>query len=250
MKILILAAGYSTRLYPLTLDIPKPLLEIGDRKMLDHLLDRLRPLPHSEIVLVSNHRFVDQFQVWSRTAGLPITVLDDGSRSEQDRLGAVGDMAFAVRERSIGEPMLVVAGDNLFDFPLEPFVAEFEKKSAPLVGLYEYPRWQHLSKYGIVTLDEAGRFSEFVEKPKEPRSNLVSMCLYVFPADTLPFLARYLSGSDPKDAPGHYIRWLMGQCGVHGHRFRGVWLDIGDLDSLEEARKIFGKKESIHGKNV
>lgn len=243
MKALILAAGYATRLYPLTKNFPKPLLDIGGQKMLDILLDRLAPIALSEIVLVSNRKFLDQFQAWSRTSRLPVTVLDDGSLDETDRLGAVGDMAFAVKARSIREPLLVVAGDNLFDFSLEPMVQEFQKKNAPLVGLYEFPKWNHLSKYGIVTLDDGGRFLEFVEKPKDPKSNLVSMCLYVFPAETLPWLTEYLSGSDPKDAPGHYIRWLMSKRSVHGHRFRGTWLDIGDLDSLEESRKIFGKRE-------
>ncbi len=243
MKALILAAGYATRLYPLTKNVPKPLLDIGSRKMLDILLDRLAPISFSEIILVSNRKFLDQFQSWSRTSCLPVTVLDDGSCDEADRLGAVGDMAFAVKNLTIRESLLVVAGDNLFDFSLEPLIQEFKKKNAPLVGLYEYPKWNHLSKYGIVTLDDGGRFLEFVEKPKDPKSNLVSMCLYIFPAETLSWLIEYLSGSDPKDAPGHYIRWLMSKCSVHGHRFRGVWLDIGDLDSLEESRKIFGKKE-------
>lgn len=254
MKALILAAGYSTRLYPLTRDVPKPLLDIGARKMLDILIDRLRPIDLSEILLVSNRKFLEHFRSWAKTAPVPVTVLDDGSLSESDRLGAVGDMAFVAdvldRRGGVREPLLVVAGDNLFDFALEPFVRSFHEKNVPLVGLYEFPKWNHLSKYGIVSLDEAGRFLEFVEKPKVPKSNLVSMCLYAMPAETLPWLNEYLSGSDPKDAPGHYIRWLTARCAVHGHRFRGTWLDIGDLDSLEEARKIFGEKENIHGKAV
>lgn len=243
MKALILGAGYATRLYPLTQTVPKPLLDIGGRKMVDILLDQLRALDLSEIILVSNHKFIDQFRGWAQSTPVPVTVLDDGSRDENDRLGAVGDMSFAVRNASVREPLLVVAGDNLFDFSLVPFAEEFQRKRAPLVGLFEYPKWQHLSKYGIVTLDQDGRFVEFVEKPKDPRSNLVSMCLYIFPAETLPLMNEYLSGPDPKDAPGHYIRWLMANRPVHGFRFRGTWLDIGDLDSLEESRKIFGKKE-------
>ncbi len=243
MKALILAAGYATRLYPLTRTVPKPLLDIGHQSMINHLLDRIEPLPLSEILLVTNHKFAGQFLNWSKSRARPVTILDDGTISETDRLGATGDMAFAVRDRRIEEPLLVIAGDNLFDFSLEAFVSDFGKSVEPLVGLYEYPKWNHLSKYGIVTLNGSGRFVEFVEKPADPKSNLVSMCLYLFHASTLPSLGEYLSGPEPKDAPGHYIRWLMSKGPVRGHRFRGVWLDIGDLDSLEEARKIFGKKE-------
>ena len=245
MKALILAAGYATRLYPLTKDFPKPLLDIGNRKMLDILLDRLIPLPVSEIVLVSNRKFYKHFETWRRDGDRPVTLLDDGSLDETDRLGAVGDMAFAVRELSIRESLIVIAGDNLFDFSIEPFARDFQAHQLPLVGLYEYPKWNHLSKYGIVSLDRNDRFVEFVEKPKDPKSNLVSMCLYAFSAESLPLLGEYLAGSDPKDAPGHYIRWLMQKRPVMGHRFRGTWLDIGDMDSLEEARKIFGKKEKL-----
>lgn len=240
MKALILAAGYATRLYPLTKDFPKPLLPIGKRAMLDFLIDRLSPLSLTEMILVTNRKFAPHFVSWAKTAARPVTILDDGTKSEADRLGAVGDMAFAVRERNIQEPLLVIAGDNVFDFSLEPFAEKFFRETSPLVGLYEFPKWNLLSKYGIVTLDQNDRMVEFVEKPKEPRGNLVSMCLYVFPADTLAWLEKYLSGPDPKDAPGNYIRWLMAQCPVRGFRFRGAWLDIGDMDSLEEARKIFG----------
>lgn len=243
MKALILAAGYATRLYPLTRDVPKPLLDISGRKMIDILIERLAGLKLSEIILVSNRKFIDQFRAWSKTAAVPVTVLDDGSRDETDRLGAVGDMEFAVRTLSITESLLVIAGDNLFDFSLEPLIAEFREKRAPTVGLYEFPKWNHLSKYGIVTLDAEGKMLEFVEKPKEPKSNLVAMCLYIFPAETLSRLNEYLSGPDPKDAPGHYIRWLTGRGVVYGHRFRGTWLDIGDFESLEESRKIFVIKE-------
>ncbi len=244
MKALILAAGYATRLYPLTQTVPKPLLEIArGKKMIDILMDRLRPLGLSEIILVSNRKFFSQFQAWAESSGERVTLLDDGSVSEDDRLGAVGDMSFAVRTLGVKEPLLVIAGDNLFDFSIEPFAADYSQRNLPLIGLYEYPKWIHLSKYGIVSLDSDGRFVEFVEKPKEPKSNLVSMCLYLFPPATLPWLQEYLAGPDPKDAPGHYIRWLMTRSAVMGHRFRGAWLDIGDMESLEEARTIFSKKE-------
>lgn len=243
MKALILAAGYATRLYPLTRNFPKPLLDVGGRPMLDLLMKSLRPLGFSEILVVSNRKLLPHFEAWAKDMQghtPPLTILDDGSLTEDDRLGAIGDMAFAVKTARIQEPLLVIAGDNLFDFSLEPFMRDFQKRTNPLVGLYEYPKWNHLSKYGIVTLDSEDRFVELVEKPKDPKSNLVSMCLYAFPADSLPWLEAYLSGTDPKDAPGNYIRWLMTKTTVFGHRFQGVWLDIGDLDSLQDARKIFG----------
>ncbi|MBI4179339.1 nucleotidyltransferase family protein [bacterium] len=241
MKALVLAAGYATRLYPLTKDFPKPLLPVGSRPMLDYLMDRLAPLGLTETLVVTNHRFAPNFESWAGTRGDPsVAVLDDGTNSESDRLGAIGDMSFAVRERRVTEPLLVIAGDNLFDFPLDPFVEHFRKTGDPVVGLYEFPKWNLLSKYGIVTLDENGVIIEFQEKPKEPRSHLVAMCLYLFPAESLSGLETYLSGPDPRDAPGNYIRWLMTRRPVRGHRFQGTWLDIGDMESLDEARAIFG----------
>lgn len=243
MKVLVLAAGYATRLYPLTVNVPKPLLDVAGRTMLDTLIEKIVPLKPSEIVIVSNHRFIDSFRAWAGQTKVTVTVIDDGSTSETDRLGAVGDMRFAVQTCGIREDMLVVAGDNLFDFSLVPFAEDFAKHRAPLIGLYEFPKWNHLSNYGIVTLDSEGRVAEFVEKPAQPKSNLVAMCLYAFCSETLGWLDEYLNGKDPKDAPGHYIRWLMGKCPVRGHRFRGTWLDIGDKDSLAEAQTLFAKKE-------
>ena len=248
MKTLILAAGYATRLYPLTKDKAKPLLPIGNRPVIGHILDRLEGLSGlSEILVVTNHKFYPQFERWA--AGLsfpaPLTLLDDGSTEEGDRLGAVGDIRFAIQQRKIREDLLVIGGDNLFDFDLAPFVS-FAKKKIPFCSLmvYDVADFDLARQYGIVSLDGEGKVVSLEEKPRKPTSTLAAMCVYFFPKQTLSYGEDYAQLPHSKDAPGFYIKWLHETKGVYGFAAHGRWYDIGDLASYQKACDTF-KKEVI-----
>ena len=242
VKAVLLAAGYATRLYPLTRETPKPLLEVGGRPLLTHILERVVALPGiSEIAVVSNHRFVEPLRAWARggLAALPLRVLDDGSTEESDRLGAVGDLAFALREMPLaGEDLLVVAGDNLLGFDLAPLFARFARERKPLLVVRRVAR-AGPSPYNEVRLGPGDRVVGFREKPADPQTEWAAIALYFFPPEVEGLLARYLAEGGNPDAPGHFVAWLVRETEVVAARCEGEWFDIGSLEALEAARARF-----------
>jgi glucose-1-phosphate thymidylyltransferase len=237
MKALILAAGYATRLRPLTDDRAKSLLLVGGRPMIDWILDKLDEVDDvDEIHLVPNARFAEAFSAWASTRN--VKVHDDGTTSNDDRLGAIGDIAFVVdRENWDGEDLLVIAGDNLFDFSLADYVAFWRAHdgATSAIALFEHPVRELLSHYGIVEVDPEGRVKNFVEKPANPPSNLVATATYIYDRAHVALLHAYLAEDNSRDAPGSFIEWLYKRAPVHGYRFGGDWLDIGDQSQLLEA---------------
>jgi len=232
MKALILAAGYATRLRPLTDEIAKPLLTIGGRRMVDHILDRVREADPIEVHVVTNSKFAGAFSEW---APAEVTVHDDGTTSEDDRLGAIGDLRF-VLERAGIDDWLVVAGDNLFDYRLGDYVRWWRSKGvASAVALYEHPDLELVKQYGVVELDEHERVVSFVEKPPDPASNLAATACYLFHREHLKLVATYLDEGNVPDQPGRFVEWLHRRAPVYGYRFSGEWLDIGDRAQLLEA---------------
>jgi len=247
MDALVLAAGYATRLYPLTRDRPKPLLPVGGQPVLGWILDRLALLEDLERVhVVTNHKFAGHFEDWAGAIDFrcPLAVHDDGTLSNDDRLGAVGDMNL-VRERAgLRDDLLVVAGDNLFDFELGPLAARSRELEAPVIGLREEQDLSAVKKFGVVDLDEGDRIRELQEKPEQPKSKLFAICLYFFPRATLSMIARYLEQGHDPDAPGNYIAWLVRQTACYGYRCPGAWFDIGDHAALQEADAFFSKRRN------
>ncbi|MHB8643391.1 MAG: nucleotidyltransferase family protein [Gaiellaceae bacterium] len=243
MKGLILAAGYATRLSPLTDSTPKMLLQVGGRPVLDWIWDKLREVELDALHLVTNARYAPQLAAWA--AGKGVTVHDDGTTSNDDRLGAIGDVAFvADREGWDGEDLLVVAGDNLFDFSLAEFVAFWDAKerSASALAVYEHPLRELASQYGIVELGSDDRVEDFVEKPAVPQSNLVATAAYIYDRAHLALLRAYLADGESPDAPGNFIAWLYSRAPVYGYRFAGEWLDIGDRTQLREADERYSSR--------
>jgi glucose-1-phosphate thymidylyltransferase len=233
MKALILAAGYATRLYPLTETIAKPLLTIGGRPMVDHILERIREADPLEIHVVTNAKFAGAFSEW---APAEVTVHDDGTSSEDDRLGAIGDLRFVLDRAGIDHDWLVVAGDNLFDYSLADYVSWWRTKGvASAVALYEHPELELVKQYGVVELDEEERIVSFIEKPPDPVSNLAATACYVFHREHLKLVATYLDEGNVPDQPGRFVEWLHRHAPVYGYRFAGEWLDIGDRAQLLEA---------------
>jgi glucose-1-phosphate thymidylyltransferase len=241
VKAIILAAGYATRLYPLTETVAKPLLLVAGRPMIDHLIDRISDVDEVDSLhVVTNHKFADSFHRWAEaheSAGVRIDVHDDGTASEADRLGAVGDIRFVVEQAGLeGDDLLVVAGDNLFDFSVADYVSWWRAKGeASAVALYDVGDLQLVKKYSSVGLDDDARLVSFVEKPEHPESSLVATATYLFHRAHVPLVERYLAEGNSPDQPGRFVAWLVPRVPVYGYRFAGEWRDIGDTDQLLEA---------------
>jgi glucose-1-phosphate thymidylyltransferase len=246
VKALLLGAGYATRLYPLTKNRPKPLLPIGRKPMAEWIVDRLLAVPGLDgVAVVTNSRFAEAFEDWRRgyKCPVPVTVFNDGTTSNDDRLGAVGDIQFTIREGKIDDDLLVVAGDNLFEFDVAKMVEFAKAKGGPVVCLKDM---QHvgplISQYSVVTLDANKRITDFEEKPARPKTTLISICLYYFPKATLQLVDKYLAAGHNKDQPGWYIQWLVKQVPTYGFVIDGLWFDIGDIDSYDKANEMFEKR--------
>lgn len=243
MKAVLLAAGYGTRLYPLTQDCPKTLLPVAGRPMIEWILDRLAKVPGLDgVALVTNDRFAPHHERWLAGAKppCPVTVINDGTRTDADKLGAVGDIRLVRDRLKIDDDLLVVAGDNLFEFEVPAFVDFFRRKNAPAVALRDMKGSPLISKYSVVTLDADARIAHFEEKPPRPRTSLIAICLYAFPKASLPLIDEYFAQGGNPDAPGYYIQWLCKRTPSYGWVFDAPWFDIGDLDSYNQANARFG----------
>ncbi len=236
MKAVLLAAGYATRLRPLTDELPKQLLPIAERPMLDWILDKVREVEEiAEVHLVTNSRFAPDFARWAEPHG--IVVHDDGTSTNEDRLGAVGDLHLTIERGGLADDdLLVLAGDNLFDFSLVEFI-DFArgKGTASALAVYDCGDLELATHMGIVELDETGRVVYFVEKPSDPPSTLASTATYVFPREHVPLVGRYIGQGHPPDNIGSFVGWLARQKPVYGYRFDGRWYDIGNREQLLEA---------------
>lgn len=243
MKAVFLCAGYATRLYPLTEHQPKPLLQVAGKALMDHLLDKLKPLGSLEkITVVSNGRFFGHFCKWREHIQLeiPVSIINDGTEDPEHRLGAIQDLKLALESEKEASDILVLAGDNLFDSELLPFVSFAEsKRPAASVGVYDVQDKTLAQKYGLIKTDSSGKITAFFEKPKDPPSTLASMGIYYFPKETLPHIDRYLEGNRNPDAPGHFVSWLSKETSVFVFPFSGTWFDIGDSNSYLKADQHF-----------
>jgi len=243
MKALILSAGYGTRLYPLTKNRPKPLLPIGKQPIIDYILDRLKEVSGlKDIIVVANNKFFLKFKDWAKLTEkkfkkFSIKILNDGSDTPEDRLGAIGDLSFVLKKENIKEDLLIVGGDNIFDFSLKDFVS-FAKQKRPRVsiGLYDIEDIKKASRFGVVKIDRDKKLVSFEEKPRSPKSSLIAICLYYFPRESLKYIFDFIKSNQDKDAPGQYIKWLYRRRPVYGLAFKGMWHDIGHLDYYNQIK--------------
>ena len=235
MKAVILAAGYATRLRPLTDTWSKELLPVGGRPIVDRILDKLAEVAEvDDVHVVTNARKAPAFVDWSRDRD--VIVHDDGTTSNDDRLGAIGDMLFVVEQAGIDDDLLVIAGDNLFEFRLADLVAFWRTKAtASAVAVRDVGSLELASQYGVVELDDDGRMRSFVEKPADPVSSLAATATYVFHRDHVRLLRPYLEGEHGSDQPGRFLGWLQRHEPVYGWVFEESWYDIGNHEQLLEA---------------
>lgn len=240
MKCLILAAGYATRLYPLTENFPKPLLKVGDKTILDWLVDDIDSAGEVDgYVVISNHKFAHHFEAWAKTKKQNITVVDDGTESNETRLGAVKDIQFAIEKLALDDDMLVIAGDNVLDFSLCRFVAYAKEKKTSCILRYYEPETKRLQKSGVVTINDKDLVLEMAEKPAAPESNWCTPPFYFYTAEDARLLQKGIDAGCGTDAPGSYIAWLCTQTPVHAMEMPGSRYDIGNLESYEKVQQQY-----------
>ena len=247
MNALILAAGYATRLRPLTNARPKQLLPVGGRPMVDWISDKLDEIPGlGELHLVTNTRYAPDLSAWADARG-GVVVHDDGTTSNDDRLGAIGDIRFVLDRTSLADDdLFVIAGDNLFDASLAEYVQWWRGRGiASAVGLYDVGDLALARQYGLVELTEDDRIVGFVEKPPDPRSTLVATATYILHREHVALIEPYLAEGNPSDQPGNLLAWLHTRRPVYGYVLPGEWYDIGTPDQLLEADNRFRARAGL-----
>ena len=243
MKALVLAAGYATRLYPLTLDKPKALLEVGGKPMLDRVVERLLPMGVDGTVVVTNAKFTPHFEAWA--AGRDgVTIVNDGTTSNDDRLGAIGDIGFVLDRLGIDEELVVVAGDNLFGSDVSRFAAYGREVDAPVIALHDVGDHSRMQEYNQIEVDSEGRIVFFEEKPANARTTLAGVALYYYPRRALPLIRQYLAEGNNPDQPGRLVEWLYTRTAFYTWLLPGEWYDIGSAETLEEADRIFSQSRN------
>lgn len=244
IKAIIPVAGYATRLYPLTENQPKALLEVKGRPILEHIVARLEELPNVDgVFIVSNEKYYKNFADWlagfEGKTKLKIKVLNDGTTSNEDRLGQVGDIQFVIEKENIDDELLVVAGDNLFNFSLTPVFEFFKEKKTIVEALWDSKSEEVARQQGIGVLDESGKMVEFQEKPEHPKSTLTGLGIYFFPKEQVSLFKRFVEEGNDADKMGYFMIWLVENSLVYGYTYYEKWFDIGWHSALEKARKEF-----------
>lgn len=240
MKCLILAAGYATRLYPLTENFPKPLLKVGEKTILDWLVDDIDTLGQvDEYVVISNHKYAPHFENWAKEKQQKITVVDDGTSTNETRLGAVKDIQYAIDTLSLDDDMLVIAGDNVLDFSLTKFISYAQQKNTSCVMRYYEESLDKLRKCGVAKVDENDLILSLEEKPAEPQSHWATPPFYYYTKADAQLVKVGIAQGCGTDAPGSYIAWLCTQVPVHSMEMPGSRYDIGNLQSYEQVQKDY-----------
>lgn len=240
MKCLILAAGYATRLYPLTENFPKPLLKVGEKTILDWLIDDIDTLGLvDEYVVISNHKYAHHFDEWAAEKVQKITVVDDGTSTNETRLGAVKDIQFAIDQLNIDDDMLVIAGDNVLDFSLTKFIKYAKEKNTSCIMRYYEESDVKLTKCGVVEIDDSDRIISMEEKPRQPKSHWCCPPFYYYTKEDARLVQKGIDSGCGTDAPGSYIAWLCSQTPVYAMEMPGSRYDIGNLESYQKVQEDY-----------
>ena len=240
MKCIILAAGYATRLYPITENYPKPLLEVKNKKILDYLIEDIDSSNLiDEYIVISNHKFVEIFNNWAKNSKFNITILDDGTESNDTRLGAVKDIKFAIDSLNIDDDCLVIAGDNLLDFSLIEFINYAKNKNSSCVMRYELKDIEKLRKTGVLEIDNNDKVISMEEKPDNPKGKYACPPFYYYKKEDIKLIDQALKEGCGFDAPGSLISWLCKKVDIHAFLMPGHRYDIGTVESYENIKKIY-----------
>jgi len=247
MKAIIMAGGYAKRLWPLTKNFPKPLLEVGGRSIIDYALEKIENIPQVDKVYIStNRKFEGNLKDWlsKRKTSKKIEIVTEPTLSEDQKLGAIGAFRYVIDQKGIDDDLLIIAGDNIFEFDVNRLMDFFSRTNRCVLGGFDVGSLDAVKgKYGIVVLNGT-KITDFLEKPENPPSSLASTGIYIFTKETLPLIDGYLKGGNKPDAPGFFISWLHKMQDVHCFVFKDKWFDIGSFEGLEEAKNYFNKKNS------
>ncbi len=244
MKVIIPAAGYATRLYPLTTDFPKALVAVREKPILEHIINKICQLPSVDgIFIVTNAKFYKCFTDWfagfENKAGIPLKILNDGTTSNENRLGQIGDIQFVIDNEKIDDELLVIAGDNLFNFSLLPAFNFFREKKTVVNALWDSKSMEVAREQGIAVIDKKNKFVLFQEKDPNPKSTLTSLGIYFFPREQVKLLRQYIGKGNNPDKMGYFMIWLVQNNIVFGYTYYEKWFDIGWHSALEKAKKEF-----------
>jgi glucose-1-phosphate thymidylyltransferase len=245
MKLIILAAGYATRLYPLTLDQPKPLLPCAGKPMLERVLDNIETISAIDhAYVVTNAKFAGHFERWAEAYHPPklkfsFTIVNDQSTDDTNKLGAIGDLHLVMTKYEIDDDIIVVGGDNLFSQDLEEFGEYCQRKNAPVTAVYDVGDLDEIKKYNAIEIDEDDRITFFEEKPAVPKSTLTGIALYYYPKSALPLIRQYISEGNNPDQPGRLVQWMYTRVPFFTWKVPGLWYDVGSIETLEEANRVF-----------
>ena len=240
MKCVILAAGYATRLYPLTENFPKPLLKVGEKTILDWLLEDIHTCGLvDEYIVISNHKFAHHFRAWADQHALPITVVDDGTSSNETRLGAVCDIQFAIDQLKLADDLLIIAGDNVLDFSLVSFIRYAREKNTSCVMRYYEADEKRLTKSGVAQIDENEVLLSLEEKPAKPKSHWCTPPFYFYKAEDIKRIKDAIADGCGTDAPGSLVAWMCGHSVMHSMEMPGSRYDIGSLESYQAVQENY-----------
>jgi glucose-1-phosphate thymidylyltransferase len=248
MKCILLCAGYATRLFPITENFPKALLEIEEEKpLLNYIVDEVNKIKDiDEMYLVTNDRYSSHFENWVRgiKSVKPISILNDGTISNDDRLGAIGDIHYVIKQKKIEDDLLIICGDNLFEYNLNDMVDYFKQKKSVIISGKVLDDRNELKRFGVIVADENNKVTDLEEKPEDPKGNIVSFGIYIYPKESLRLIDQYLDEKRNPDAPGRLVTYIHKLFPTYVHKFQGAWYDVGTHESLDEVRKIYREKNN------
>lgn len=238
MKCLILAAGYATRLYPLTENFPKPLLKVKDKPILDWLIEDLNSTNKiDEYYIVTNHKFYNHFISWNAYSN--VTIIDDGTTTNETRLGALRDIELVLKKENIKDDLLIMAGDNLLDFSLKNFIDYQEKTKTSVVFRTYLDDVNKLRKTGVATINENDVITSMEEKPEEPKSNWAIPPFYIIKKEDLEYVYKAINDGVKSDAPGSFIAYLVSKTQVHAYLMDGKRYDVGTIGTYEQINNTY-----------
>ncbi|MCK5107903.1 MAG: nucleotidyltransferase family protein [Nanoarchaeota archaeon] len=237
MDVLILAAGYATRLYPLTLDIPKPLLDIGGKPILDHIIDKIKDKV-DKVHVITNNKFYSHFLEWAKDKE-NVNIVNDQTLTNEDRLGAIGDIHYFIKKNNFDDELMVIAGDNLLGLDFDKFFRFFREKDSSILAIYDLIEKEKLAnKFGVVELDDECKVIGFEEKPPQPKTSLTATACYMFKQKDVALLEKCVREQEKLDNTGDFIKFLASNSNVYGFVFDEVWYDIGSKEDLAKVREL------------
>ena len=246
MKCILLCAGYATRLFPLTENFPKALLTIGNKPLLDYILEEVNTIDEvSDIFIITNDRYYNHFEKWAKEKNnnKPIKVINDHTTSNDDRLGAIGDIMYVINENNIQDDLLIIAGDNLFTYKLKDVVNFYKEKNKTVLCAKKLNDINLLKRFAVAKVDENNKVIELVEKPSNPESNLGVYATYIYPKEIIKYFDEYKNGGNNMDSPGHFPQYLYKKEDVYVYRFKGECYDVGTHETLKEVNEIYSKNK-------